>query len=174
MRAHHARREILGWIGMGLLAGAISAQAAIQEKLIDTLNTLIQHVEDARQGYQTAADRVKPDELKQLFQDSARQHAKLEEELQRQVRELGGEPTARGSALGAAHQGWSTVKNAATGSDKALLTEVIRGEEMVLESYDKALEATLPTDLETTLKRQKSQVQKSLSAVRTRQKALVD
>ncbi|HKF95481.1 MAG TPA: PA2169 family four-helix-bundle protein, partial [Gammaproteobacteria bacterium] len=82
-------------------------------------------------------------------------------------RRLGGDPDTSGSASGAAHRAWVNVKSAVTGKDdKAILQEVERGEDVAVESYQKALKKDLPADIRALVERQYQGVQENHNRVR--------
>ncbi len=92
------------------------------DKVISTLNELIETCKDGEQGFSTSAEDVSDPELKTVFKERARTCANGARELQEQVRRLGGDPETSGSTLGALHRGWENVKAKITGKDdKAIL-----------------------------------------------------
>src|SRR5215208_4474938 len=136
-------------------------------EVISTLNELIETCKDGEQMFSTSADHVTDAELKSFLNDRARGCAEGARVLQDQVRRLGGDPATSGSALGAAHRGWESVKAKITGKDnKAILEEVERGEAIAVKSYRKALDADLPTEVRDIVERQFQGVEQNYNQVR--------
>jgi uncharacterized protein (TIGR02284 family) len=137
------------------------------DKVISTLNDLIETCKDGEQGFSSSAKDVTDSELKAMFNDRARGCAEGARVLQDQVRRLGGEPATSGSTAGAAHRGWESVKAKITGKDnKAILEEVERGEAIAVKSYRKALDADLPTEVRDIVEHQFQGVEQNYNQVR--------
>jgi uncharacterized protein (TIGR02284 family) len=57
------------------------------------------------------------------------------------------------------HRGWINIKSAITGHDReAVIAECERGEDVAVESYQKALNESLPGELQSLVQRQYSDV----------------
>lgn len=125
------------------------------DDVISTLNNLIKTSIDGEQGFSISAENVSDPELKATLSERAHRCAEGARELQEQVRRLGGDPSMGGSASGAMHRAWTNVKAAITGKDdKAIMEEVERGEDVAVESYQKALNTDLPEDIRAIVERQ--------------------
>lgn len=149
----------------------VNPRDAIQDA-IGVLNDLIQTCRDGQDGFHTAADGVEDPNLKRLFTSYAQQRAEFTEELQREVRQLGGDPERSGHAAGAVHRGWINIKAAVTGKDDgAIISECERGEDMAKRNYQHALEETLPSDVRMLIERQYMQVKDAHDHVRSLEKA---
>jgi uncharacterized protein (TIGR02284 family) len=123
--------------------------------VISTLNNLIKTSIDGEQGFSTSAENASNPELKATLSERARRCAEGARELQEQVRRLGGDPSIGGSVSGAVHRSWTNVKAAITGKDdRAIMEEVERGEDVAVESYQKALNMDLPEDIRAIVERQ--------------------
>lgn len=119
-----------------------------REKIVDTLNDLIQITEDSHEGYRKSAEDVDDPELKDLFNDLAAQRGAMVRELQKFVAEQGGAPESTGTVLGGAHRVFIDLKAAVLGRDRhAILAEVERGESEAVRRYEQALEVELPQHL---------------------------
>ena len=129
------------------------------DRVIDCLNELIEACRDGQQGFNEAADNVKAADLKTLFKDISQQRAQFGNELQQQVRALGGDPEKKGSAAGKVHRAWIDIKGKLTGKDdQGILSETERGEDSAVEAYQNALNQDLPANLRSIVERQYSQV----------------
>ncbi|MEL6925059.1 MAG: PA2169 family four-helix-bundle protein [Bacteroidota bacterium] len=116
------------------------------ENQISLLNDLLTKAYDAEKGYKEAADNVKSNRLKTIFKDMAQQRYDFGHQIKEEISLLGGEPDKGASMAAAAHRTWIDIKAALSSNDeKAVLEEVVRGEEQALSSYQDVLEE-LPVD----------------------------
>jgi uncharacterized protein (TIGR02284 family) len=139
---------------------------------MEALNGLIETCKDGEEGFRVAAASVKNSELKTLFGSYARQRAQFVAELQKAVRELGGDPEQSGSLGGTIHRGWINLRSAVTGKhDAAMIAECERGEDMAKRNYEDALKKHLPAGLQGLVQRQYSGVKESHDRVRALQLA---
>jgi len=117
------------------------------DDIVDTLNDLIETCKDFLQRAaecQTAAS-----------------------ELQPYVVQYGGKPDQSGSASGALHRGWVSVRGSLVGfTDQAMLDECERGEDAALARYRKALKQELPATLIAIVQRQEIGVQRNHDQVK--------
>ncbi len=121
----------------------------------DVLNELIETSMDGEKGFMKAAEDAHDAELKSLFTECAQRCREGAAELQAQVLRLGGSPEKSGTAAGALHRGWISLKEAVSRrDDKAILEECERGEDYAKAQYRKALERDLPTDSRVIVERQ--------------------
>jgi uncharacterized protein (TIGR02284 family) len=135
--------------------------------VIDTLNDLIETCKDGENGFRECADNVKSESLKTLFNTYARHCAQSAAELQSEVRRLGGDPERTGSVSASLHRGWIDIKSALTGKDDdAVIAECERGEDVAMQSYQKALQANLPAEVRALVERQYSGVREHHDRVR--------
>jgi uncharacterized protein (TIGR02284 family) len=135
--------------------------------VIDTLNDLIETCKDGENGFRECADNVKSESLKTLFDTYARHCAQSAAELQSEVRRLGGDPERTGSVSASLHRGWIDIKSALTGKDDdAVIAECERGEDVAMQSYQKALQANLPAEVRALVERQYSGVREHHDRVR--------
>lgn len=126
-----------------------------KDKVISTLNSLIKTSKDGEEGFSTSAENASDPDLKSVFSERARRCSVGARELREQVQRLGGDPSDSGSASGAMHRAWTNVKSSVTGKDdKAILNEAERGEDVAVESYEKALKEDLPPDIREIVERQ--------------------
>jgi uncharacterized protein (TIGR02284 family) len=111
-----------------------------RDKVISTLNGLIETLKDGEQGFKTAAEGLQDPEVKTLFQQYSRQRSDMARQLQSEVRRLGGDPEKSGSVAGAAHRGWINIKSVVTGKDDGrIIAEAERGEDSAKKMYEEAL-----------------------------------
>jgi uncharacterized protein (TIGR02284 family) len=135
--------------------------------VIDTLNGLIAISKDGEIGFRTAAEEVKNSRLKDVFNQGAERCAQGIAELQRKVRELGGDPEDSGSTIGALHRRWIDLRTAIAGmDDAAVLSEVERGEDTAKAAYAAALKVGLPPNVRSMIERQYRGVRQNHNRVR--------
>jgi uncharacterized protein (TIGR02284 family) len=141
-------------------------------KEIATLNDLIQTCRDGENGFRTAAQGVKDQHLKALFERFSRQRGEMVRELQQQVRALGGTPDESGSVSASLHRGWMNIKSLVTGNDdSAIIAEAERGEDVAKSAYQKALSQNLPAGARTLVEAQSAIVRTAHDEVRALEKA---
>jgi uncharacterized protein (TIGR02284 family) len=125
------------------------------KKITSTLNDLIETCRDGQNGFREATENVKSPDLKAFLNEVATERAQFVNELQLEVRRLGGEPETTGSAAGALHRAWIDIKGTLAGKDDhTILVECERGEDSAVEAYTDALKLGLPTAIHQTVERQ--------------------
>ncbi|MBA3732513.1 MAG: PA2169 family four-helix-bundle protein [Gammaproteobacteria bacterium] len=138
-----------------------------EAKTISTLNNLIETCKDGEQGFLDCAEQVTDKGIKSKLEERAHRCAEGVRELQEQVKQLGEEPETSSSTTGTMHRGWVNFKAKITAqSDKSILEEVERGEDIALKSYRKALDADLPADIHKIVERQYKGVEQNYKEVR--------
>ncbi len=117
----------------------------INEDAIDTLNDLLECCRDGEYGFRECAEHTQAPDIKTILGQRAEDCRMAAVDLQALIVKMGGEPEEGGTASGAMHRGWVSVKGTLTGySDYAMLDECERGEDVALANYRKALKQTLP------------------------------
>jgi len=133
----------------------MSADAKITKDLIETL-------QDGEEGFAKVADRLGDSESPQLVSSMRRlsqQRAQFRDELEVLAKDYGDALDESGSAAGAIHRGWITLKDALTGSSsKAILNAAATGEEHAVSEYDKALDADISAGLRSVVVRQRGEI----------------
>jgi len=111
------------------------------------LNHLIETCRDGERGFLSAAAHVESAKLKALFEQMARQRARIADDLVPHAQRLGGNPAAEGTAGAAVHRGWIDIKSRLRRhDDNAIVVEVERGDGITLHAFQDALEGMLPPD----------------------------
>ena len=136
--------------------------------VIDTVNDLIENCKDGEYGFRRCGERAQAPRLRQTFGRRADECQKAASELQTIISQLGGEAEKGGSALGAVHRGWVSVRDALAGSngDLSVLEECERGEDVALERYNRALEEALPPHVRNIVERQYEGVKRNHEEIR--------
>lgn len=131
------------------------------EKIVSTLNDLIETCRDGLNGFKEAAENVKGLDLKNLFTQLGNERAKFVQELQVEVRRLGGDAEKTGSTAGALHRVWMDIKGTLMGKDDhTILVECERGEDSAVDAYKDAIKLGLPPNILTIVQQQYGTIQR--------------
>jgi uncharacterized protein (TIGR02284 family) len=107
---------------------------------ISVLNGLTTTTLDSMKGYEDAAKDAESTRFATMFADFARDRGEAARALQSEVTRLGGTPETGSSFLAAAHRTFIDLKQAFTSNDdKAIVTEVERGEDHIKAKFEDAL-----------------------------------
>lgn len=124
-------------------------------KIISTLNNLIETCKDGQEGFRTCAKNIQHPELKEFFISRALLCGRSADELQQLVLTYGGDPETSSSVSAAMHRRWIDIKTSLmTDNEEAVLDECERGEDVALENYRDALDEDLPLDVRSVVERQ--------------------
>src|SRR5689334_3201380 len=91
--------------------------AVPKEDVISRLNELIEACKDREQGYRTAAEGARNQDLRALLHSYEEQSAGYVTQLQAEVKRLGGEPAETGSLTGWLTRGWQHLTSVVSGGD---------------------------------------------------------
>lgn len=135
--------------------------------VVDVLKDLVECCKDGEYGFRECAEQVQRQDLKTMFLQRADDCRRGAQELNERVRQLGGTAEEGGSAMGAMHRGWVSIKSKLTTyDDKAVLEEAERGEDNAKARYKKALDKNLPADIRSLVERQYQGVQRNHDQVK--------
>ncbi|MCC2673890.1 MAG: hypothetical protein K0R58_837 [Ramlibacter sp.] len=158
--------------GMGT-AGAVGAMQTAGNNegdrgdVVDVLKDLVECCKDGEYGFRECAEQAKRQDLKSMFLQRADDCRRGAQELNDCIRQYGGSIEDGGSAMGAMHRGWVSIKSKMTGyDDKAVLEECERGEDNAKARYTKALQKNLPADVRQVVERQMQGVQRNHDQVK--------
>lgn len=153
-----------GVVGAMQSAGDASGSTA---DTIDVLKDLVECCKDGEYGFRACAEQAERADLKTTFLQRADDCRAGAQELNELVRQCGGTPEDGGSAMGALHRGWVSVKaTLSTYDDKAVLSEAERGEDNAKARYRKALDKPLPPHIRQVVERQMQGVQRNHDQVK--------
>jgi len=142
-------------------------------KAISTLNSLIETLKDGEEGFRTAAEGLTDPQAKAVFQQYSRERAQMAQELQAEVRTLGGDPEQAGSMSGSVHRGWINIKSVVTGkNDASIIAEAERGEDIAKNAYAEAIKTALPPSVSAIISRQAVKVREAHDRVRSMERAV--
>lgn len=132
---------------------------ADQNDIRDILQDLIETARDGQEGYREASEHVKDPEVRSFFLEQSLERARFAGELEDLLREFGeSNPDRSGSAAGALHRKWIDAKSALGGGDRTILESVEQGEDSAKNAYEKALSASLPSNVLEVVRRQAESV----------------
>ncbi|WP_343534360.1 PA2169 family four-helix-bundle protein [Pedobacter sp.] len=139
-------------------------------KMIGDLKSLVNILNDGKEGYLSASEVVNSLELKELFLRMASQRIGYANELKSHIALHGGDSENEGGGiLGILHRTWIDVKQAfSSREDEAILEAVETGEKAALEKYDEVLEDE-PTHADhlSLLQKQRTGILEALKEVET-------
>jgi uncharacterized protein (TIGR02284 family) len=137
------------------------------DKVVSTLNDLIETCKDGEEGFRQCADGVNDPTMKSTLMTRAQGCATAAGELQGLVRAYGGDPETGSSISGSLHRRWVDVKSTVTGKDETtVLNECERGEDVAMRSYQDALKEDLPPDVRQVVERQYQGVKRNHDEVK--------
>ena len=137
------------------------------DDVIDALQDLVECCKDGEFGFRACAEQAERQDLKSTFLQRADDCRNAAQELNEQIRGLGGSPAEHGSVPGALHRGWVAVKaTLSTYDDKAVLEEAERGEDNAKARYAKALKQPLPAGIKLVVERQMQGLQRNHDQVK--------
>jgi uncharacterized protein (TIGR02284 family) len=135
--------------------------------VVDVLKDLVECCKDGEYGFRECAEQAKRQDLKSMFLQRADDCRRGAQELNDCIRQYGGSTEDGGSALGAMHRGWVSIKSKLTTyDDKAVLEEAERGEDNAKARYMKAMQKNLPADVRQVVERQMQGVQRNHDQVK--------
>lgn len=159
-----------GTTGAAAAVGSMQAagdNSGDRSDVIDVLQDLVECSKDGEYGFRECAEQAKRADLKSLFTERAEGCRRGAQELNDLIRQLGGKAEDGGSAMGAVHRGWVSVKTAFTSfDDKAVLEEAERGEDNAKARYRKAIQKNLPDNVRQVVQRQLEAVERNHDQVK--------
>ena len=112
-----------------------------RDHAVKVLNGLIERTLDSVNGYKEAAEHIENQGYRTLFAERASARMELTRRLQDEVRSFGGMPKDDQSLVGRAHNAFVGVKEAISpDSDRSVIDEVERGEDVLKGQFEKAVE----------------------------------
>jgi len=139
-----------------------------QDDPISVLETLIETCRDGEKGYKDAAEHVKRPDLKAFFAEQSVERGRFARELEAELARLG-KPGKKesGSVAGAMHRAWIDTKANLGGGDHTILESVEQGEDSAKEAYEKALNASLPSEVQMIVRRQAESIRRTHDKVKS-------
>lgn len=139
----------------------------LSQDIVDQLQTLIQVNIDSQEGLTEAADKVDDDRLSGTFRQVAQSRAEHARALQSAVAANDQAPAAKGTATGAIHRGWTSMRSAINGGDAyVMLIEAERGEDRIKSEYEQTLRDTAGSSVHELLQSQYIEVKQGHDLIR--------
>ena len=128
-----------------------------------TLKELIKTLEDGRDGFAKAAERLSDNsapDVSRRFREFSAERGAMADELRRLAQQQGFSVPQGGTAAGAVHRGWIAVKDVLTGDDPdAVISAAEQGEDHAKSKFNDALsDATLTPEVRGLVQHQAEQV----------------
>lgn len=150
------------WNRVDATYGASRAAPVGDSDALEALDDLLKTARDGQKGFKEAAEHTKTSTLSQILLQRSRECEQAAEALVAAIAQLGGEVNDGGSASGALHRGWVSLRGSVGAlSDLAMLEECERGEDAALARYRKALQQDLPPDVRALVQRQMDGAQRN-------------
>ena len=140
------------------------------EHVIAALNGLIETCRDAEEGLRAAANRVGEEEARGALKRFAEQRASFADELELQVRLLGGQADSSGEEADDARRGWMSIRSAEVDGDREILTETERSDDAVRQRFEEVLSQELPPHIGTIVQRQWSEIREAHTRLKSLRK----
>lgn len=112
----------------------------LKEKAIDTLNDLVQVNNNRIEAYEKASENTNETDLQSLFSNFTKTSRTCNQELNGEIKALGGNLVEGTKASGKFFRAWLDVRAALSGDErKAIFDSCVFGEEKAVESYKNVL-----------------------------------
>lgn len=113
---------------------------------LETLEKLHTRLVDSRDGYERSAELVDSPRLQRVFQALHQLREQQARDLREYLTQEGITLDDDGSILAAAHRRYLDIKDMLSGSDDAVIEEVVRGERELLDTYNEVIEPMGPQE----------------------------
>lgn len=134
--------------------------------LVKTLNELLEYLNDSQEGYQQCVGSVTDRRMAELFDSLAMKRRKMANELGERIKILGGSPKESGSITGVMHRLYVNLKSAITGGDiDAIINEIKRGENTVINCYKEALRKNFTADVHSVLNSHLNEIEGDIASM---------
>ncbi|ABD56479.1 DUF2383 domain-containing protein [Jannaschia sp. CCS1] len=133
---------------------------------IDAVSKVTTDVADVMDGYAAMLDRAE-DDLKPFIERLHILHSTHLVALKPHLDTIGGNSSQTGSAMGYVHQAVATVRDWVGKLDASALPQIADGEEMIVDSYTEAVQATKPnTPINLLLDEQRSALRAQIAVLK--------
>jgi len=142
-------------------------------EVIDILNDLIRCCTNGEEGFRIAAESIRNSEFRRLFNIFSQQRAQFASELRAEIHRLGGSATLdTATASTGTEPSKSSLKYFTPAADEcAVIMQCQQREETAVNSYQEALKADLPLDVQYVVKRQYMDIKDAYDRIRILQRA---
>jgi uncharacterized protein (TIGR02284 family) len=137
------------------------------QKVIATLEKLVDFLRDSHQGFTELGNHIKDESARVFFMKETQARANFAGELENELHHLGVKDVKQsGMFSGRVHRAWGELKANLGGGDHTLLATAEQGEDAAKKAYAEALEEHLPGDVRDLLTRQQAHIQASHDQVK--------
>ena len=123
---------------------------------------LVETLKDGQKGFAASAEKLADSERPEWAKTMRRleqQRAQFAQEIVAMGHQYGDDVNEGGSALGTAHRGWLSLKDALTGDKPSgVLDAAVQGEDHTVSEYEKALKEDLSEGFRTVVQRQHGEI----------------
>ena len=137
------------------------------DETVDILNELIETCRDGEKGFADAAGHVENPAIRSFLEEQSRIRSRFADQLQQEVRAMGGSPEESGSTGGAVRRAWMDLKSAVGGGDRAILSSCEAGEDSSVAQYRWSLEKLLPENTRSVVALQYESIERTHERIRT-------
>lgn len=135
------------------------------DRVISLLNRLHRFCEAGEKGFEVVAENARNRGLKMLLKTYAQQRADYADELEAEIKRLGGQVSTREDIRGLVHRGRIDIVATLTIGDhnveNGILGEALLGEAAAVKVYQKALQQEIPAETKAILQRQYEGIQET-------------
>lgn len=131
---------------------------------------LLQTLEDGKDGYAKAADKLADSDASGVSDDLRRfsaQRGQFADELEKMAASYGDDLDESGSVTAAVHRGWLSLKDALSGSSpKGVLDAAVQGDDHAVEAFEKAAAEDISPELKQVVQRQLTDIKAAREQVK--------
>jgi uncharacterized protein (TIGR02284 family) len=141
-----------------------------RHKTSDTLDELMETLQDGADGFAEAAERLDHETRTSMaisFRELGQQRVRFHEQLKVLAVDIGHEPDNAGTLAAKAHRSWMGIKDMLADNPDGVLQVAEQGEAHALAVYERAAGLDLPTKLHDTIIDQFAYIQASHEKIKT-------
>ncbi len=140
----------------------MSNASATLKEVEQALRNVIQSLIDGQEGFKQIGDELKDETHKRYFLAESLKRAQFRGELEEVLHQEGVHDVKEsGTASGAVHRTWASLKHSLGGGDHTLLETAEQGEDAAKEAYEDALDRELPFSVRQLLNTQSAHIHAS-------------
>jgi uncharacterized protein (TIGR02284 family) len=144
----------------------METMTTLREDTVKGVAKLVRMNRDAAGGFSEAAEKIDCPHCRGVFNDAANERRRFEHELVSALQISDEDIPDGGTALGAFHHAWMGLRSTLNGGDpKAIVSEAIRGESSLKDSYEDVLKDTAGSPLNAVLQRQVNSVNTTIHSL---------
>ncbi len=135
-----------------------------RDEILDEIEEILEKNEDARKGYEKAADNADSRELSTYFREKATKRKNFNAKLKSEIKGAYPDFDEDGSFTGSMHRAWMDIKDLfSADSDESMLEESIKGDKAAIDEYNDVIDyQNLPVGLRNLLVSQRDEIQQDI------------